>query len=124
MAESELDKHQLAGFDARERGFSRPVEFKREGGQYRAILRYESIHVMTDPHPTQDHALTVLIHILQGQGYRQLRTQKSFCNGVYLGSQELWVEYPDLPLAEPGRQGFLARVVNWFSSGPRTDSKS
>ncbi len=34
----ELDKHQLAGLDNRERGFSRPVEFERVEEGYRAIF--------------------------------------------------------------------------------------
>lgn len=116
MAEREFDKHQLAGFDDRERGFSRPVEFEREGGRYRAILRYEAVRVTTDPHPTQDEALTVLIQTLHGQGYRQLRTQKSFCNGMYLGSQELWVEYPD-PQPEAQSEGLLEKIKGWFRPG-------
>lgn len=116
MAESELDKHQLAGFDARERGFSRPVEFERAEDCYRAILRYETVRVTTDSHPTQDQALTVLIETLHRQGYRQLRTQKSFCNGVYLGSQELWVEYPD-PQPEAQSEGLLEKIMGWFRPG-------
>ena len=113
MAENALDKHQLAGFDARERGFSRPVEFERTGVHYRAILRYETVRVTTDPHPTQDHALTVLIQTLHRQGYRQLRTQKSFHNGTYLGSQELWVEYPD-PQPEVQSKGLLGKIMSWI----------
>lgn len=119
MAESQLDKHQLAGFDASERGFSRPVEFDREGDHYRAILRYEAIRVTTDLHPTQDQALTVLIQTLHHQGYRQLRTQKSFRNGAYLGSQEPWVEYPD-PQPEAQPEGLLEKIKGWFRpSGPQ-----
>jgi hypothetical protein len=113
MAESELDKHQLAGFDARERGFSRPVELKRAGDQYLAVLRYETVRITTDPHPTQNDALTVLIQTLHRQGYRQLRTQKSFHNGLYLGSQELWVEYPDPPPEEQS-EGLLGKIMAWF----------
>jgi hypothetical protein len=115
MAEAGFDKHQLAGVDSRERGFSRPVEFERAGDQYRAVLRYEAVRVTTDPHPTQDHALLMLIQVLHGQGYRQLRTQKSFRNGVYLGSQELWIEYPD-PQPEPKPEGILAAIAGWFRS--------
>ena len=115
MAETNVDKHQLSGLDSRERGFSRPVAFEREGEQYQAVLRYETVHVTTDPHPTQDHALLALIQTLHGQGYRQLRTQQSFRNGVYLGSQELWVEYPD-PQPEPTPQGILSMIAGWFSS--------
>jgi len=115
MAETDLDTHQLAGLDSRERGFSRPVGFERKGEQYHAVLRYETIRVTTDLHPTQDHALLALIQTLHGQGYRQLRTQRSFRNGVYLGSQELWVEYPD-PQPEPTSQGIFALIAGWFRS--------
>jgi hypothetical protein len=115
MVESGLDKHQLAGLDNRERGFSRPVEFEQAGEKgYRAVLRYESIRVSTEVHPSQDDALTVLIETLHAQGYRQLKTQRSFRNGVYLGSQELWVEYPDPPQAEPEESGFVAKLKGWF----------
>lgn len=116
MAESELDKYQLAGFDDRERGFSRPVEFERAGDHYRAILRYEAVRITTDPHPTQDQALTVLMETLHRRGYRQLRTQKSFQNGVYLGSQELWVEYPD-PQTKEQSKGILESIMSWFRPG-------
>lgn len=118
------DKHQLAGLDDRERGFNRPVELERAGDSYRAVLRYETVHVATEPHQTQDSALLTLIQILQSRGYRQLKTQKSFRNGVYLGSQELWVEYPDPPEAEPERPGLLARVLSWLRPGSRTGSDS
>jgi len=114
MAQVGLDKHQLAGLDDRERGFNRPVEFERAGEGYRAVLRYETVRITTEAHPTQDEALAVLIQSLHAQGYRQLKTQLSFRNGVYLGSQELWVEYPDPPEAQPGRSGFLDTIKNWF----------
>lgn len=114
MGQDGLDRHQLAGLDHRERGFSRPVEFERAGENYRAILRYESAHVHTEPHRTQDVALLTLIRTLQAQGYRQLRTQVSFRNGTYLGSQESWVEYPDPPQPNPESPGFIARLVSRF----------
>ena len=110
----ELDKHQLAGLDNKERGFSRPVEFERVGEGYRAILRYETVRVTTERHPSQDDALAILIQTLHIQGYRQLKTQLSFRNGVYLGSQELWVEYPDPPQTEPEPSGFFDKIKNWF----------
>jgi hypothetical protein len=118
------DKHQLAGLDERERGFSRPIELERAGESYRAVLRYEAVRVATEPLQTQDAALMAMIQVLQSRGYRQLKTQKSFSNGVYLGSQELWVEYPDPSVAEPDRSGLLARVLSWFRQGFRTDSSS
>ena len=109
-----LDKHQLAGLDNLERGFSRPVEFERVGEGYRAVLRYETVRVTTEGHPTQDDALTILIQTLHAQGYRQLKTQRSFRDGVYLGSQELWVEYPDPPPAQPEQSGFFDKIRDWF----------
>lgn len=118
MGQAGLDKHQLAGLDDRERGFSRPVEFERAGERYRAVLRYEAIRITADLGPTQDEALRLLIQALQAHGYRQLRTQMSFRSGVYLGSQELWVEYPDPPQAEPAPSGFVTKLLNWLR--PRT----
>lgn len=111
--EERFDKHQLAGLDARERGFSRPVLFVQVGEGYRAILRYETTLRETEPHSSQDAALNSLIQALQSQGYRQLRTQISFRNGIYLGSQELWVEYPD-PAPAPEPLGFIARILSLF----------
>jgi hypothetical protein len=64
-------------------------------GQGNAIARYETIRISTEPQPAQDAALLALIQALHQQGYRQLRTQVSFRNGIYLGSQEMWVEYSD-----------------------------
>ncbi|MBH0191582.1 MAG: hypothetical protein HP492_07445 [Nitrospira sp.] len=118
------DKHQLAGLDDRVRGFSRPVEFERAGESYRALLRYEKVRVVTELFQTQDAALLAMIQLLQSRGYRQLKTQKSFSNGLYLGSQELWVEYPDPPEAEPGRAGFLARMLSWCRQGSHRNSPS
>jgi hypothetical protein len=114
MVQKGLDKHQLAGLDDRERGFSRPVELERAGESYRAILRYESVLVMTDRYQTQDAALLALIQTLHATGYRQLRTQMNFHDSLYLGSQELWVEYPDPPLVESEATGFIAKLLEWF----------
>ncbi|MFO0700929.1 MAG: hypothetical protein U0236_17035 [Nitrospira sp.] len=116
MGQGGLDKHQLAGLDTRERGFSRPVEFERDGDGYRAFLRYETVRVTTEVHATQGEALTMLIRTLQAQGYRQLKTQLNFHNGEYLGSRELWVEYPDPQQLEPERSGFFDRIKSWFRS--------
>lgn len=113
MGQPGLDKHQLAGFDVRLRGFSRPIDFERTGEGYRAVFRYETTRVETDLHQTQDEALRLLIQSLHAQGYRQLRTQMSFRGGAYLGSQELWVEYPD-PQPEPEPEGLMARLLSWF----------
>ena len=114
MGQDGLDRHQLAGLDHRERGFSRLVEFEQAGESYRAILRYESTRVCTEPHQTQAGALLTLIQTLHAMGYRQLRTQVSFRNGLYLGSQEMWVEYPDPPQPVLAPSGFMARFLSLF----------
>lgn len=108
------DKYQVAGLDDRERGFSRPIELERGDQGCRASLRYERLLLSTEILPSHDEALQALIHTLQTQGFRQLKTQLTFRSGVYLGSQELWVEYPDPP-AEPTTQRWLARLTGWFS---------
>ena len=106
------DRFQLAGLDDRQRGFSRPVDFEQVEGQYRARLRYESTQIVSAPSATEEAALLVLIHELQAQGYRQLKTQLSFRNGTYLGSQEHWIEYAD-PTPVQG-WGPLAKILNWY----------
>jgi hypothetical protein len=112
--EEAFDAYRLAGLDDRERGFSRPVEFDRVGEGYRAILRYESTNVLTEPHANQEAALLVLIETLQARGYRQLRTQLSFRNGAYLGSQASWVEYPDPVEPIHPSLGLVAKIFRWF----------
>ena len=114
MTQKGLDKHQLSGLDDRERGFSRPIELERGGDGYRAVLRYESLKIESDLHHTQDAALLTLIQTLHVRGYRQLKTQMSFRDGAYLGSQELWVEYPDPPMDVAGSTGLIAKVRSWF----------
>ena len=112
MAEAAGEKHQLAGFDARERGFNRPVEFIRTSSGYQATLRYESTRLVTPEASSPADALQQLIVLLQQQGYRQLRSQQSYRDGLYLGSQEPWVEYPDRPtVSEIGIVGLLKK---WF----------
>jgi len=116
MAQEKLDRHQLAGLDDRERGFSRPVEFEGEDTGYRAVLRYEAVRVTTGLNPSQETALLTLIESLQSRGYRQLKTQISFRSGQYLGSQEPWVEYQDPPEAGSQPSGGIARLLSWFRS--------
>jgi hypothetical protein len=111
---NQTEKHQLAGFDARERGFSRPVVFEQAGGGYQAILRYEATHVVTVAHDTPGAALAELILMLQRQGYSQLRTQLSVRENIYLGSQEPWIEYPD-PVRHSERwNGLIGRLFGWL----------
>lgn len=114
MSSEGVNRHQLAGLDARERGFSRPVEVEAAGGGYRAILRYETVRVVTEPHDTPAAALEELIRMLQEQGYTQLRSQLSVRNGVYLGSQEPWIEYPDPERQPAASAGLIDRVLSWL----------
>jgi len=123
MGEGGLDKHQLSGLDYRERGFNRPIEFERAGDRFCAILRYETVRISTEPHPAQDAALLALIENLHRQGYRQLRTQVSFRNGIYLGSQETWVEYPD-PTSPPNQEGLLTKIAGWFRPSRKGSTRS
>lgn len=123
MGEGGLDKHQLSGLDYRERGFNRPIEFERAGDRFCAILRYETVRISTEPHPAQDAALLALIENLHRQGYRQLRTQVSFRNGIYLGSQETWVEYPD-PTPPPNPEGLLTKIAGWFRPSRKGSTRS
>ena len=52
MSDHIQEKHQLAGLDTRERGFSRPVVFEQADGGYQAILRYETTRVVTTAYAT------------------------------------------------------------------------
>jgi hypothetical protein len=114
--QSGLDRHQLAGLDDRERGFSRPVDFEQVGEGYRAVLRYEATRVTSATQQTPHVAFLSLIQALQALGYRQLKSQASFRNGVYLGSQEPWVEHPDPLQPDVRPSGFIATLLKWFRS--------
>jgi len=109
-----MDKHQLAGFDEHVRGFCRPVEFEHTEGGVRAILRYETLRVVTEARDTQATALEELIRTLHRQGYSQLRSQLSVRNGAYLGSQEPWIEYPDPERTLEQSGGWLGRLLRCF----------
>jgi hypothetical protein len=112
---NQTEKHQLAGFDARERGFSRPIVFEQTDGGYQAILQYETTRVVTTAQATPGGALEELIRTLQGQGYSQLRSQLSVRQGTYLGSQEPWIEYPDPAHDDTEQQaGWLKRLCRSF----------
>jgi hypothetical protein len=111
---NQTEKHQLAGVDARERGFSRPVVFERADGGYQAILRYETTRVVTVTRDTPVAALEELICTLQGQGYTQLRSQLSIKEGTYLGSQEPWIEYPDPERPRDTPDGLISKLFGWI----------
>ena len=116
MPEPAGEKHQLAGFDARERGFNRPVELLRTSSGFQASLRYEAVHLVTSDTSTTADALQQLIRLLQEQGYTNLRSQQSYRDGVYLGSQEPWIEYPDRQ-PEP-KVGLLGLIKKWLGRSP------
>ncbi len=108
MARDLTERYQLAGFDACERGFNRPVDIEHVGDGYRAVFRYEAEFLATDEKVTREAALAELVRMLQARGYSQLRSQVSFKNGAYLGSQQPWVEHPDRtggPSTPPDRWG-------------------
>jgi hypothetical protein len=114
MPDQAQEKHQVAGLDALERGFSRPVVFECAEGGYQAILRYETTRVVTGAYDTPRAALEELIRILQEQGYSQLRSQLSVREGTYLGSQEPWIEYPDPARDTEQEGGWLKRLFRSF----------
>lgn len=102
--------YQIAGLDERERGFNRqaPVMVSPEGVQ--VDLQYETFHVIIGPVPTEEQALRELVQELQRRGYSQLRHQRLFVGERYLGSQEVWVDYPDPP-SQPEQPGFWKRLI-------------
>ena len=110
MSDQVQEKHQLSGIDTRARGFSRPVVFERTTGGYQAILRYETMRVVTLVHDSPGVALAELVRTLQSQGYSQLRSQLSVREGTYLGSQEPWIEYPDPVRNTEQKFGWLKRL--------------
>ena len=120
-----VEKHQVAGVDERERGFSRLTDIERHHAGYQAVLRYETSLITSQPCDTASGALTGLILTLQAQGYSQLRSRLNFRGTEYLGSQEPWIEYPDAeprdsllprPLEQLARRtGWIGRVLRLFS---------
>jgi hypothetical protein len=95
MASGPVEKHELAGVDDRERGFNRLVELHPDPDGYRAVLQYEKTRVQGEPSDNAAAAVTLLVTALHRRGYSQVRSRLSFRGEDYLGSQELWVEYPD-----------------------------
>ena len=111
--------YQIAGLDERERGFNRqaPVMVSPEG--VHVHLQYENFHVNIGPVPTEEQALQDLGQELQKRGDSGLRHQRLFVGERYLGSQEVWVDYPDPPLP-PERPGFWKRLIRKMVGGSGT----
>lgn len=114
MPDGNIEKHQLAGLDERERGFNRPVECQAGSAGFCAVLRYETTRVAAEHPESSVEALKELVQVLHRQGYRQLRSQLSVKNGVYLGSQEPWIEYPDPPTDPEPARGLWQNLVHWI----------
>src|SRR5262245_65587010 len=91
--------------------------FEQADGGYHAILRYETTRVVTPAQDTPAAALAELVRILQGEGYRQLRSQLSVKEGAYLGSQEPWMEYLEPAWEKEQEGGWLKRLVLWCVRG-------
>ncbi len=106
--------HQLAGVDDRDRGFNRQVQVRSTHGGFQASLRYERLQLEVEPHSSEKEALHQLIHILHQRGYVQLRSQQIFRKEEYLGSQELWVDYPDPEPPSPPGIGWGAWFTRFF----------
>lgn len=117
---STKNTYQISGIDDLERGFTRQVEVSSNQGLFHAVLRYEKLKVAGDPCIDEDAALRELIQRLQGQGYTQLRTQLIFRGTYYLGSQEMWVDYPDQESSTASKGKLLHWIRRWFSSSRRT----
>ncbi len=114
MVVSALERHELAGLDDRERGFSRMADLHAESQRFVARLSYERTLVMGESSETPGGAVVHLVHALHAHGYRQIRSRRSFKGEEYLGSQEPWVEYPDPPPTPRGVGALLERVMGWF----------
>ena len=112
---SKKNTYQLSGLDDHERGFSRQVEISSHQGLFHAVLRYEKLKVSVEPCVEEEAALRELIQRLQGQGYTQLRTQLIFRGTDYLGSQEMWVDYPDQESSTATKTKLLHWIRRWFS---------
>ncbi len=118
MTSEIVEKHQVAGLDERQRGFNRQIDVERIDGGYRAILRYEQTLVETAACETAAQTLDELVRMLRERGYTQLRSRLNFKGTAYLGTQELWIEYPDPDAPAESPEGpmpeQLARRTGWI----------
>lgn len=110
-----MNIYQLSGLDERERGFTRQVECTKEQEKYRVLLRYERLIIKEHSATDEASAIRNLITTLQEKGYTQLRSQLIFHEEVYLGSQELWVEYPDPECGDVQKPSMLKRLRQWLN---------
>ena len=107
--------YQLSGLDDRERGFTRQVECSSHETVYQTVMRYERIRAEGTSQVNEATALRELVHGLQQKGYTQLRSQLIFKGEAYLGSQELWVDYPDPACCEEQKLSVVQRIRQWLN---------
>ena len=117
-----MDIYQLSGLDERERGFTRQVECTYEKEKYHVLLRYEHLIINEQSATNESSAIQNLVATLQQRGYTQLRSQLIFRGKNYLGSQELWVDYPDPKCTEEEKPSKLERLLQWLHWGKPSKS--
>ncbi len=112
---SHTNIYQLSGLDERERGFTRQVECIHQGNEYHVVFRYERVKVEGRSPINESVALQSLVKTLHATGYSQLRSQFIFQRDKYLGSQELWVDYPDPDRIEEKKPvTLISRLRQWL----------
>lgn len=114
MTKAAIERYQLAGFDDRERGFNRPVECNEISGGYRAVLHYEGLRVCAEHPESTTGALKELVALLHQRGYRDLRSQLSFRQETYLGTQEPWMSYEDPQWEAGGVPRIWRKLKHWI----------
>ena len=114
-SDSHTNIYQLSGLDERERGFTRQVECLHQENTYQVIFRYERVKVEGCSPTDEASALQSLIKTLHATGYTQLRSQYIFQGETYLGSQELWVDYPDPEYCEKKPMTLITRFQQWLN---------
>jgi len=118
---TEREKHLLAGLDDRHRGFSRIAEIEPQEGGCTASFRYERMVIVGPLSGTAEKALADLVLMLHERGYTELRTCVTFRGERYLGSQEAWLEYPDIHQRSQPPQGVLGMLRTlWRSRSTRS----
>lgn len=116
---STINVYHIAGVDDRARGFNRQAQVVAKGAVFQARLRYEALKIEVESVDTEEEALQCLVHVLQEHGYTQLRTQRIFQGEQYLGTQELWAEYPDPDLPAVRSVSWFIRLLQVFKIGQK-----
>lgn len=111
--------YQLSGIDNKDRGFTRQVQVFSNQGFFHAVLRYEETKLAEKSCVDEDGALREIIQRLQSHGYTQLRSRLIFRGTHYLGSQEIWVDYPDMESSSELMRKVLDRLMQWFCFSKR-----